>query len=312
MATDLPSVLPMPNPFDWSESLSSFPDTVDISTSADVSWQYGFPPLTAQPIEDGGIPPSRHDMNRLGRYALWPLWMLQQGRQFTFDEGVSAAIGGYPLGAILYYYKAPTAAVPNGECYLLRSTKANNTDNFNTDSSYIGTSWVDVSPRPALLGVPTGGIVASLSGVSGSADMTGFLYCNGSAVNIADYPALYNVIGGNFGSTTTTFNLPDMRGRFLEGATANGKTTRGKYVAAGLPNIVGDLGYFNVWRSWTVPTGATNPFYTGSTRRRSGEEDAGRDNETNLKFNASRYNGIFGGSSTVQPAALCVDFWIRY
>lgn len=47
----------------------------------------------------------------------------------------------------------------------------------------------------------------------------GYLYCDGSAVSRGTYATLYGVIGNTFGSGdgSTTFNLPDYRGRFLRG-----------------------------------------------------------------------------------------------
>ena len=45
----------------------------------------------------------------------------------------------------------------------------------------------------------------------------GWLPCDGRTVDIDDYPALYNVIGDEYGSTTTTFNLPDYRSVKLKG-----------------------------------------------------------------------------------------------
>lgn len=58
----------------------------------------------------------------------------------------------------------------------------------------------------------------------------GHLLCDGSIVNIADYPKLYAVIGTSWGhgnevspgvSDGLTFHLPDLRGRFLRGSTEN-------------------------------------------------------------------------------------------
>lgn len=46
----------------------------------------------------------------------------------------------------------------------------------------------------------------------------GWLLCNGQTVSKATYAALYEAIGGGFGETSTTFNLPDLRDRFLVGA----------------------------------------------------------------------------------------------
>lgn len=39
--------------------------------------------------------------------------------------------------------------------------------------------------------------------------------CGGQALEKADFPELYDAIGGGFGETATTFNVPDMRGQFI-------------------------------------------------------------------------------------------------
>jgi hypothetical protein len=54
---------------------------------------------------------------------------------------------------------------------------------------------------------------------TGSTAPVGWLLCDGSAVSRTAYSALFNVIGINHGSGdgTSTFNLPDYRGRFLRG-----------------------------------------------------------------------------------------------
>lgn len=47
----------------------------------------------------------------------------------------------------------------------------------------------------------------------------GWKLCNGQALAKSDYPRLYALLGGTFGQTSTTFNLPDLAGRFPMGAT---------------------------------------------------------------------------------------------
>jgi len=43
---------------------------------------------------------------------------------------------------------------------------------------------------------------------------SGWLVCDGTAYNEADYPALFNAIGATFGNNGAgTFRVPDMRGR---------------------------------------------------------------------------------------------------
>lgn len=47
-----------------------------------------------------------------------------------------------------------------------------------------------------------------------TSDFNGWLICNGRSLNRTDYPELFAVIGTTYGnSSSTTFNLPDCRGR---------------------------------------------------------------------------------------------------
>ena len=73
--------------------------------------------------------------------------------------------------------------------------------------------------------VPTG--VIQMYG--GSSAPTGWLLCDGTAVSRTTYASLFTAIGTNFGvgNGTTTFNLPDLRGRSPIGAgTGSGLTAR--------------------------------------------------------------------------------------
>jgi microcystin-dependent protein len=68
--------------------------------------------------------------------------------------------------------------------------------------------------------VPAGTIIAYGGPVGGqSAPPAGWLLCDGSAVSRGDNARLFAAIGTVWGSGdgATTFNLPDLRGRFLRG-----------------------------------------------------------------------------------------------
>lgn len=64
--------------------------------------------------------------------------------------------------------------------------------------------------------VPTGGRIVW----SSRTIPTGWLVCDGSAVSRSEYADLFAVIGTAYGvgNGSTTFNVPDMRGRFIVGA----------------------------------------------------------------------------------------------
>lgn len=70
--------------------------------------------------------------------------------------------------------------------------------------------------------VPTG----SISAYAGATAPTGWDFCYGQAVSRSTYAALFTAIGTTYGSGdgTTTFNLPDMRGRTLAGKDNMGGT----------------------------------------------------------------------------------------
>lgn len=62
----------------------------------------GFPSLTALPINNGGIPPARPDMNSMGYDSQSWAYYVQNGGVAVFDSNVSTAIEGYPIGARLW------------------------------------------------------------------------------------------------------------------------------------------------------------------------------------------------------------------
>jgi len=73
--------------------------------------------------------------------------------------------------------------------------------------------------------IPSGGILP----YGGSSAPSGYLLCDGSAVSRTTYATLFGVIGTAFGSGdgSTTFNVPDLRGRSpLGSGTGTGLTAR--------------------------------------------------------------------------------------
>lgn len=91
--------------------------------------------------------------------------------------------------------------------------------------------------------IPTGAIFPFTS----STVPSGWLLCDGSAILRSLYSQLFDVIGTTYGSGngTTTFNLPDLRGRIVAGrdnmgGTAASRLTQG--VLGGDPNSLGASG----------------------------------------------------------------------
>ncbi len=73
-----------------------------------------------------------------------------------------------------------------------------------------------VGDGSTLTGVLPSGIIMPFAG---SVTPAGYLVCDGSAVSRTTYAALFSAIGTNWGvgDGSTTFNLPDLRGRFMRG-----------------------------------------------------------------------------------------------
>lgn len=98
--------------------------------------------------------------------------------------------------------------------------------------------------------VPTGAVLS----YGAAAAPTGFLLCDGTAVSRTTYATLFGVVGTNFGvgNGSTTFNLPDLRDRFILGAgTASSKVAT---FASRASNVITVTGISNA---------ANNEFITG-------------------------------------------------
>lgn len=76
-----------------------------------------------------------------------------------------------------------------------------------------GSGWTSLSGGSG--STPTGTVLP----YAGTTAPSGYLLANGAAVSRTTYASLFAVIGTSFGAGdgTTTFNLPDLRGRFVRG-----------------------------------------------------------------------------------------------
>lgn len=77
-----------------------------------------------------------------------------------------------------------------------------------TDEQYDNAAWIQSEANRAIMSPIAGMIIASV------AALDGFLICDGGSYNVADYPSLAEIIG----YTGDTFSVPDLRDRFIIGA----------------------------------------------------------------------------------------------
>ena len=138
----------------------------------------------------------------------------------------------------------------------------------------------------------------------------GWLLCNGQAVSRTIYSELFATIGTTYGNGdgSTTFNVPDYRGKFLQMVSSSQEV--GEELEAGLPNITGSL--INKHRGETVhsATEASGAF-TVEQIEDSLVSYSGAGGNANLYFDASRSSSIYGNSTTVQPPAYTVNYFIK-
>lgn len=124
------------------------------------------------------------------------------------------------------------------------------------------------------------------------------LLCDGSQISAELYPELVKVLGGN--------TLPDLVGRFLEGA-----GSAGEYKEAGLPNITGDL---YVQCNHAQGTILASKAFKGKVVFTTYGELASFGGTAAYKFDldASRESHLYGSSTTVQPKSMTVKYYICY
>ena len=144
----------------------------------------------------------------------------------------------------------------------------------------------------------------------------GWLLCNGATVSRETYSRLFAKIGTKYGAGdgSTTFALPNLDGRVLQGTTNTGNV--GNYLEAQLPNITGSFGDLIAHPSaltmgsarlaFGVPSGNYGVLY-----RALGNSVEIIESEDGISFDANRSSSLYK-NATLQPKALnclpCIRF----
>lgn len=282
-------------PAQWDHTLgnnadaSTLPDD-SAATAGTASLQKLFQLINATPLEAGGIAPDREDVNALFKYL---------GDQIFYTQN-----GGVPSYNAAYDYIAGRVVLYNGNLY--KCIQANGASSTvvapDSDTAY----WRQLDNIDP---IPCGSYIQH----AGDSAPSGFLVCNGGAISRTTYAKLFSVIGTKYGAGdgSTTFNLPDLIGRFLEGGTASGTVFE-----AGLPNITGAIsaGLYNPDHG--AFRGASGSFELGGNLTEtpySSDNYAAANGYRSVDFNASRSSSIYkDGVTTVQPNAVTCLICIKY
>lgn len=193
---------PVTRPSNYSLPFASSGTKNTIPTAATgtgkASFTEGFPAVTMLPLTAGGIPPEGKDFNGIlydiTSHTIW----VNAGGQYQFDAALSTAIGGYPAGMVLQSNDGMAAYV---------SAVTNNTTDFNTTPSSIGSLWLPYSGASfSSISLATTGGTTTLTAIQATAKLitvTGTLTSNATLV-VPTAAGKWGVINNTTGAYSLT------------------------------------------------------------------------------------------------------------
>ena len=241
-----------------------------------------------------------------GNEAYWSEAAVPDGVTITVSGG-KASVALAQIGSDLADGTTITANAQTGKLTAQLPTAADLADGNTITANAQGKLQVANVPDP----MPVGAVIATAR----KAVPTGYLACDGQAVSRSTYAALFDAIGTTYGAGngTTTFNVPNLNNRFVEGAASTGEV--GTALNAGLPNITGrihtrDSDNENLSSSDSVET--SGALSIGDFKNRKSYGTGTETGFNTINFNAHNSNSIYGNSNTVQPPALKLLYIIKH
>jgi microcystin-dependent protein len=130
--------------------------------------------------------------------------------------GFVAITGSTMTGALVVPSIGVTSSNASSIAYIDSSKNITSTTATVTQAELQYLAGVTAALQAQLTSIVPVGTVLPYAGTSAP---SGYLLCDGSTVSRTTYSALYSVIGTAFGSGngSTTFHIPDLRGRFIRG-----------------------------------------------------------------------------------------------
>lgn len=199
---------------------------------------------------------------------------------------------------------------------------------YNLNAALTNLGWTDlinnseITFKGILSRMARGGAIAgTIMEYAGIFPPDGWVVCDGRALSRTVYEELFDAIGTTFGSGdgSTTFNIPDFRGRVATGVgTCDGVTyTLGQKKSAGIPNITGYIKssnssvYQSAWENdGSVTKGGVFNTSTWATRNGFPDSSGNYSSIAQLNFDASQSNSHYGASTTVQPNTTVINYII--
>ena len=289
-------------PTQWGTSLVVNGDTnvIPQSTPAGsgaLSFDDGFPQITQVPLGAGGIAPDRKDFNAVMKLLGDAVFYMQNGGLWSYNSAFDYAVGRvvlYTDGNLYKCIQANTSADPKAP----------------TDSAY----WTKIPTLSDFdeISFKTGDIKIHTTSIVPN----GWLLCNGAGVSRTTFSNLFAKIGTTYGTGdgSTTFNIPDLRDRYIIGANTN---ALGAKIAEQLPNITGYLNarpLADAYYGGAIIT-ATDAFSLTIKSGISGKgpmvDGSSRVIADTINFDAHNSNSINTGNGKVYPASIALNFIIK-
>lgn len=287
----------MTQPTKWSAPLGSGADVQDLPDDdlRYASFSKIFPQITQVPLSAGGVAPRRVDFNSLFKLLADNIYFYQNGGVFEYSDTAD-----YEKGALVRY---------NDKIYLCIQDNTSADPKAPSDSAY----WSLIPTLADELGFKTGDIKIQTT----STIPSGWLLCNGAGISRSTFSNLFTKIGTTYGTGdgSTTFNIPDLRDRYIIGANTNALGTQ---IAEQLPNITGTgspvlhTGSYawDVWLNW-AGSGAISAQSTLESSAGLTSNGVGFNERKLLAFNANSSNSIYQDNGKVYPLSLALNFIIK-
>ena len=265
---------------------NTIPQTTPAGTGK-ASFKDGFPQITQVPLGAGGVAPDRKDFNGLFKLLADWLFYIQNG-------GIPAYNSSYD------YVEGRIVLHTDNKIYFCIQANGVLNPKAPTDSAY----WTKIPTLSDFdeIGFKTGDIKIQTTATISS----GWLLCNGAGVSRTTFSNLFAKIGTTYGTGdgSTTFNIPDLRDRYIIGANTN---ALGTYIAEQLPNIKGSI----------ESVFSSDGYGQGALYGTAGSDGAAANSSGVIKFyaranfDASQSNSIYVDNGKVYPASIALNFIIK-
>ena len=279
-------------PTKWAQSLGATANAdviPDEAGATDVDISKIFPAVFSIPISQGGKAIPRKTLNGILKLLGDWIYYAQNGGIASYSASFD-----YAVGRVVLY--------TDGNLYKCIQANSSTAPKVPTDSAY----WTKIPTLSDFdeISFKTGDIKIHTT----STVPNGWLLCNGAGVSRTTFSNLFAEIGTTYGTGngSTTFNIPDLRDRYIIGANTN---ALGAYISEQLPNIQGSIDYISAHAKNADGYGAMY-YYLPTGNALTSKTDS-YNIPANPAIDASRSNAIYTNGGHVYPASIALNFIIK-